>query len=415
MAHAFEENSLSGEGDPRIVKGREVLLARQSIMDSSNRVVGFEMLYRGSELSSSDPKSGLKATSELLTNICTCVIEEKFNVNHPIFINVDERFIESPYFFPSPTDKITLELLKGIPATPSILSKIKQLKRQGFEFALDDYTFELCQHEFLPLVSVVKIDLLACSFDEIEKNLNTLQSYSVKLLAEKVESFGVFNRCVALGFDLFQGTYLERPKAIQGTKVPVNKQVTLNLLSELTRPDIAINKVAELISCDPRLAMKIILLVNSSLFSFVREVSDVQEAVVMLGIDAVKRWAMILLLVSESEQPIEIFRTLLCRAKTLELYAEEMNENNPSDYFSLGLFSAIDAVLGVEMSSIVESLPLKRELKLALTKNSGNMGQVLLLLKQLEKGDKTAPLLSLDNAYWQGLTWADELMGSMSD
>ena len=159
--------------------------------------------------------------------------------------------------------------------------------------------------------------------------------------------------------------------------------------------------------------MKIILLVNSSLFSFVREVSDVQDAVIMLGLDAVKRWAMILLLVSESEQPVEIFRTLLCRAKTLEIYAEEMSENRPNDYFSLGLFSGIDAVLGIDMNSLVDVLPMNNDLKAALTKNKGYMGQILSSLKAIERGDSSSTMLSLNNAYWRGVSWSDELMDSI--
>ena len=333
------KNSNTSEQNPALYQqGKEVLMARQSILNRNHSIFGFEMLYRGSTYNVNDLEDGMGATGELLNNICTCVIEEKFNANHPIFINVDAQFIESPSFFPSQTDKIVLELLETVPATPSVLTKIKALKRQGFEFALDDYIFEPHREKFLPLVSIVKVDLLQCPIEEVQQKIQSLKDYSVRLLAEKVETFDMFDQCMDLGFELFQGYYLEKPKAVKGTKIAVNKQVTLKLLSELTRPDIPINEVADLIACDPRLAMKLILLVNSSLFSFVREVTDVQEAVVMLGIDAVKRWAMILLLVSESEQPVEIFRTLLCRAKTLELYAEDMDENKPSDYFSLGAF-----------------------------------------------------------------------------
>jgi EAL and modified HD-GYP domain-containing signal transduction protein len=92
-----------------------------------------------------------------------------------------------------------------------------------------------------------------------------------------------------------------------------------------------------------------------------------------------------------------------------------MNEGKPASYFSLGLFSGIDAVLGVSMGDIVNTLPLSSELKAALIKNSGNMGQVLLALKQLEKGEEPKMLCSLSTAYWQGLTWADNLMGAIAD
>lgn len=392
---------------------QDVLVARQSILDKHGKIFGFEMLYRGSKIDVDDPNHGLIATGELLTNIYTCVIEERLNANHPVFINVDERFICSPSFFPGKADKFILELLETVPATAAVLGKIRELKRLGFEFALDDYTFEPERAPFLPLVSIVKVDMLAMSVDDLQERVNELEDYPAKLLAEKVESVDVFNRCVDLGFELFQGYYLEKPKLIRGKQVSVNKQVTLKLLSELTRPDISTQEVADLIVCDPRLAMKIILLVNSSLFSLVREINDVHEAVVMLGTEAVKQWAMILLLVSESEQPVEVFRTLLCRAKTLELYAEEMNEGKPSNYFTLGLFSGIDAILGLNMHQVVNSLPLDAELKKALVDSSGNMGQVLSSLKLIERGEQSTTLISLNSVYWKGIAWSDELMDSI--
>ncbi|MGJ8682491.1 EAL and HDOD domain-containing protein, partial [Paraglaciecola sp.] len=310
----------------------EVLLARQPIFNESHQIYGFEALYRGSFFNVNNVNDGMGATGELLNNICACVLDEQMNVNLPVFINVDENFINSPGFFPVQSDKIILEILETVPATPSIINKIKELKSQGFGFALDDYIFEPEREPFLELVSIVKIDVLGCTSEQLKEGIDKLANYSVTLLAEKVETVSIFEKCRGLGFKLFQGYFLERPKLVRGTKISASKQVTLQLLSELTRSDISNQQVAEAILRDPRLAMKVILLVNSSLFSFVRKVTDVREAVIMLGIESVKRWAIILLLVSETESPLEIFRTLLSRAKALELCAMDSNLKNESEY-----------------------------------------------------------------------------------
>lgn len=400
------------------ILNKDVLMARQSILTSSHQIFGFEVLYRGTSYDVTNPKHGLGATGELLTNIYTCVNEEGMAQEHKVFVNIDENFIHSPSFFPSCSEQIVLEILETVPATPKVIQKVKELKRLGFEFALDDYVFEPKREAFLPLVSIVKVDLLACSVEQLQEKLDSLKQYNFTLLAEKVESLQVFEQCKNMGFKLFQGYYLERPQLVHGVKIPSNKQIILRLLSELTRADITVKEVADLITCDPRLAMKILLLVNSSLFSFVRKIADVREAVVMLGIEAVKRWAIILILVAESEQPVEIFRTLLSRAKTLELYANETAHCNPSEYFCLGLFSAIDAVLGIEMQQVTESLPLSNQLTDALTSNDGVMGQILLLLIKLERGvvslELSDPITKdLNSFHWQGLRWADELIDNI--
>lgn len=407
---------ISLEENRSILLENNVLLARQTIFNQDNEAYGFELLYRGKQFDVTKLDDGFGSTGELLNNIFTCVVEENIARGKPLFINVDQHFIESPSFFPSQSDNIILEILESVPATPEILKKIKELRHIGFEFALDDYIFEEERKPFLPFVSIIKIDLLGCSFEKIKQGLPALKQYPVTLLAEKVEDLAMYDQCKALGFSLFQGYYLEKPKLVHGVKVSANKQVTLKLLCELTKPDIKIDEVAEIIACDPRLALKMMLLVNSSIFSFVRKIHDVKEAIVMMGIDAVKRWAMILLLVSESESPIEIFRVLLTRAKTLELFAANACPENQSDFFMLGLFSGLDAVLGISMEKMTQVISLSDELASALNDKIGTMGHLLQTLKQIESYKIDAEqynrneFSSLNKAYWQGLIWADELM-----
>ncbi len=395
-----------------------VLLARQSILDEHSQLYGFEVLYRGTTYDITQSQDGMGATQELLSNVYTSILDEVALANRKIFINVDEQFIHSPSFFPSHSTQIVLEILETVPATPKVLEKIKSLRTQGFEFALDDYVFEPGREAFLPLVSYVKIDVLECSIEKVEEKIKHLRNFPFRLLAEKVENQQVFDQYKALGFELFQGYFLERPKLVHGTKVPASQQVTLKLLSELTRDDISVDEVTDLIICDPRMAMKILLLVNSSLFAFVRKISNVREAVVLLGIEAVKKWAIVLLLISDSQQPIELFRTLLSRAKALELYAVSAGKNNPNDYFSLGLFSGIDAALGIEMGQVTACLHLDPALIEALNFHSGDMGELLSTLQMLERQtlDDSVCAINrhlLDSTYWQGLVWADELLDSV--
>lgn len=404
--------SESGEND--------LMMARQSILDRNHELHGFELLYRGDNYDVNKTDGGKNATFELLNNLCTSALNENLNNNRALFINVDELFIESPEFFPSQSDNIVLELLEHVPATESVLNKVKKLKKLGFKFALDDYVFEPERKRFLPLVSIVKVDVLACSAEELATGIESLKEYSVTLLAEKVEDFDMFTRCLALGFDLFQGYYIERPALVKGKKISSNQEIVMRLLSELTRKDVSVDEVTELLVCDPRLALKIILLVNSSLFSFVRKVTDVRDAVVMLGIEAVKRWGMIIALVSESESPPELFRSLLSRAKALELCAVELELPDVGDYFSIGLFSGLDAVLGVEMATILKQLSVSDAYYSALIEHKGTMGNLLSAILHVERHGvvKSNTLTKLElstlrSTYWQGVRWADEAMESI--
>lgn len=410
----------SEDKTPPDIASLDILFARQPILDLEHRLYGFELLYRGKTFDITKEQDGIGATGELLSNVCSIVLDSATSDTKPyLFINIDRHFIESPSFYPNQSDKIVLEILETVPATPDILATIRKLRTMGFSFALDDFAFEDHRLAFLPYVSIVKVDVLACPPSQMRDLLPKIEGKKVTLLAEKVESMEMYNQCVDAGFTLFQGYYLERPSSVQGVKISTSKEVTLKLLSEITRPNITVKEIADLIACDPRLAVKLMLLVNSSLYSFVKEVVDFKEAVVMLGIEAVKRWAMILLLVAESTSPKELLRILLARAKTLELYASENNNDTEGELFTLGLYSGMESLLGINMKNIVKYLPMSTLMAEALTSESGEYGDILRIAKKVETFNSDVSLLEsesfirINSKYWRGLVWADELMDAL--
>ncbi|ATG57152.1 MULTISPECIES: EAL and HDOD domain-containing protein [Pseudoalteromonas] len=394
----------------------DVLLARQPIFDSSNNAFGFEMLYRGTRYDITNSRDSLGATSELISNLYATIQKGNLADNKPVFINADERFLESPVFFPSNPEGIVIEILETVHATPQVIENIQLMKSRGFKFALDDFTFESHQWELTPFADIIKIDLTALPYSDIQNQLPSLNKLNTVLLAEKVEDAKTFNQCLKDGFTLFQGYYLEKPELIHGVEIPTSKQVTLKLLSVLNKDDVTPEEISELVSCDPRLAVKIILLVNSSLFSFNREIKSVREAVIMMGVREIQKWLTILLLTSESESPLETFRVLLSRAKAMEKFAEEKGMCHPYDHFNLGLFSGLPALLSIDKNTLLENVTISAVVKDALNEQPNELFKNLQKIKSMEQGQESIhhiqiqELQTLNRAYWCGINWADDLM-----
>jgi len=394
----------------------DVLLARQPIFDSSNNVFGFEMLYRGTRYDITNSRDSLGATSELISNLYATIQKDNLANNKLVFINADETFLESPAFFPSNPEGVVIEILETVHATPQIIETLRLMKTRGFKFALDDFIFESHQWELTPFADIIKIDVTALLYSEIQNQLPLLKKLDVLLLAEKIEDEKTFNQCLKDGFTLFQGYYLEKPELIHGVEIPTSKQVTLKLLSVLNKDDVTSEEISELVSCDPRLVVKIILLVNSSLFSFNREIKSVREAIIMMGVGEIQKWLTILLLTSESESPLELFRVILSRAKTMEKYAEEKNMCNPCDHFNLGLFSGLPALLSIDKNTLLENVTISAAVKDALNEQPNELFKNLQTIKSMEQGED--PTLhvqiqerqTLNRAYWCGINWADDLM-----
>lgn len=396
-----------------------VLFARQPIFDAASRLYAHEILYRSE---ASLETAGCNAsTRELLVNLCTNLLNDNVNLGLPMFVNVDEEFLLADDFFPVAPQNLIFEILETVRPTPAVLEKINQYRVAGYEFALDDYVLEKSKVQYFNYLKIIKIDLLQVNFERLIKVMPVLKKTGCKLLAEKVEDQEMFDKCLKLGFDLFQGYFLERPSLIKGKKIVANQQAVLHLLAELARDDIEVDEVAELISQDVGLTVKILSLINCPLYQLVREVKSVKDAVVILGLTTVKQWAITLALVSESSRPIELYRVVLVRAKTLALYCDVWETNsrniNSSSCFLLGLLSGVDAIFEVEMEEILNHLKLDSDIKAALLHDDNSLGELLKNSIGIERFDSHIfeqlsqhQICLFNGCYREALKWADGVM-----
>lgn len=139
---------------------------------------------------------------------------------------------------------------------------------------------------------------------------------------------------------------------------------------------------------------------------------------VILGLKTVKQWALILTLVDASEQPKELFRTLLIRAKTIENYLGSSDKNSDaSEGFLVGLLSGISAVFETELESILVHLKLDKHITSALLGESNKLGDMLKNTIGIEQFDSqvfeqlpTQVICQYNRCYREAMKWADEVM-----
>ena len=105
-----------------------------------------------------------------------------------LFINVAEHLLLSDSITLLPKDKVTLELLEHIEVTEEILTRIRELKAMGYEFALDDYVFHSDPCPLFELVDIIKVDILNADLNALDQLVAYLRQWPCKLLAEKVET-----------------------------------------------------------------------------------------------------------------------------------------------------------------------------------------------------------------------------------
>lgn len=396
------------------------LFARQPIYSESLNVEGYELLFRPSNKDDGfDPD---QATSDVVLNAYSEVGLAKATESSCAYINFPRNWLLSPP--PFEPQAIVIEILETVEPDADVLDAVKKLKQQGYTIALDDFEFDQSKIELIKLADIIKIDVLAIKGSKLEALIDKLRPFEKTLLAEKVEDYQTFQQCQSLGCSLFQGYFLCRPQIVEGTVLPANKLVVMRLLADLQNPDVTIQELEKSISNDPALSVKLLKIINSAQYALSKKVDSLQKAIVLLGLEKLKSWSSIIALSKLADKPSELLSLTLTRAKMLEILANEVNIPNPDMFFTIGLFSSVDAFFDQEKASILETLPLEKEVSDALLEFGGVAGTFLKASIAHEQGRWETidwPALTahgvneeiLEKAYTEGLRWAMEVMTSL--
>ncbi len=126
-----------------------------------------------------------------------------------------------------------------------------------------------------------------------------------------------------------------------------------------------------------------------------------------------------LLLLHADAPPEEVARVALARAEACAVVAAALGEPT-HELRTVGLLSAVDLLLGVELEEALADLPLTAAVRAAVLDHDGLPGRVLAAVLRYESRDWDDPALAefdvavLAEAHLTGLTRADELLALAS-
>lgn len=390
-------------------------IARQPIFDAELNVQAYELLFRDGDTGVANVADGNIASSQVMINAFLELGIDSISDNRISFINLTRDFIVGQLPLPITPNTVVIEILEDIEVDEELITALKSFSAKGFMLALDDYTFTDDKKALFDIVDIVKIDLMECDRDTLEQDVRNLQKCNVKLLAEKVETQEEFQLCQSLGFDFYQGYFISRPEVIKGQALKPSRVALLEILTMLEDPDCDVAVLENLISQDVTISYKILRIINSSFFGFRRNIDSVKQAVVSLGLKAIRDWFVILALTNIDDKPRELIMLILVRARMMQLLAEKRHLN-ADQCFTTGLFSSIDAIMDQPMDEILKALPLSNEITSALLTQEGEIGELLQLILSYEKGDWSEvensgiPAEDLSLCYIDSMNWASELL-----
>ncbi len=348
-------------------------IARQPIFSRNHKLFAYELLYRGYKSCQLSNVDGNKATSSVLTSVFLTEGIGRISGTKPCFINFTEDLLLRKVAYSFPKNQIVVEILEDVNPTKEVLQEIRALKNVGYTVVLDDFVYKKKFEPMIALADIIKIDVRLTPIDTILKILRYLKRFDVKLLAEKVENKGEYEKALKLGFQFFQGYYFSKPQQLLVKEIPVTKLSLFTLMAEIARKSTTLERLHTIISKDLSISYKLLRFLNSAYFYRLERVKSVKHAIAYLGEKELRRF---LLLVTISklaeEKPTELIRHSLVRAKFCELLAQHsMLSDYDAELFMVGLFSFIDALLDTDIKSIMEKLPITDAVYDALVERKG--------------------------------------------
>jgi c-di-GMP phosphodiesterase len=301
--------------------------------------------------------------------------------------------------------------ITAYPAKDDLLGVLQQLGRSGYTIALDDYDGRNDLGDLMALCSIVRIDVQSVGLEGLPAAIAAPRMQSALLVATNVPDHATFAACRDLGFTYFQGEYFAQPRLFKRTSVATAGLGSLRRLAELPAGDVSFEDLEQIISSDVGLSLKLLRYVNSAFFALPRTVSSVREALTLLGVRTVRRWAVVMAISALPDVHDELVSLALRRARMCEMLGGSALPDERETLFTIGLFSVADALLDSPMAEVLDSLPFTEEIQLALLRREGPKGELLSSVIAYERGEFPNARnggVSLAGAYRAALEWADD-------
>lgn len=400
-----------------------VFIGRQAIFDKQLNIFAYELLSRNnSQLNEAtiDKSNASHATTIVMLNALTEIGLQQIVGIHPAFINLTYDYLIGKSLIPDLHNQFVLEILEDVEVTNELVIAVKKLSDNGYTIALDDFIYRDELRPLIEIADIIKIDVLQLNEQSIREHVQKLKSFNVRLLAEKVETQENYELCKELGFDYFQGYFFCEPKIVESHRAPANRINIIQLLAKLQDSEVRIEELELLIREDLALSYRLLKYINSAAFALRREVDSIHHAIVMLGLNTIRSLANLMLMSKIDDKPLSLLVIAIIRAHMCEQLAVKVDEKLKYTFFTVGLFSVIDALMDSPMEDILEQLPLTHEIKDALLEQKGILGEALKCSIAFERADwinvqfQNLESQTIQKAYFAAVTWSNNAMTLIS-
>lgn len=294
---------------------KKLMLAQQPIIDAEGNTAHIELFFQRRRGAPS-LEGSKDAINQRLIDICIAVSELKSEFQSPLTIKLTSAILMSDIMFPINPQLIYIELPGNTAITRSSVKALREWRQAGFRFILSGFRFDKDYRHILPFIHMVKMD--ANKLIDNKQRLERLKASKVPIIVRKINDKKTYDICKQLGATHFQGDYLKELEQIQKKGLSAEIQSAKQIISELRGDTGSIDKVKEIITENPYLSYQLLRILNNPISGLPRKITDIREAIIMIGLVQIKKWASLISLSAPKKQQNEVFSSIINRAEKVE-------------------------------------------------------------------------------------------------
>ncbi|HWR04589.1 MAG TPA: HDOD domain-containing protein [Humidesulfovibrio sp.] len=319
---------------------------------------------------------------------------------------------------------IVVEVDEAAGATPDIPDAVNELKQAGYGIAVSGFQNTQACRALNTLAEIIICDTRNLeNGPNLQERINAAHEFGAKSLVRGLASWHPMLEARATNADMFQGFFFNKMNLRPSQKSVTATQVSrLRLLECLDKPDADFKALARVVEADAALTYRLLLFLNSASFGLARQVTSIQQAIVMAGWKPLKKWLEVVLLtdLSPSARHQELCYYAAQRAGFLKRVAKAAGREALMPRLSLlGLLSYLEAILEMPPAQALASVPIDDDIRLALCGQPSPLSAWLSLVRAMENanwaraGELAASLglclPDLSRCYLDSMTEADTL------
>lgn len=288
----------------------------------------------------------------------------------------------------------------GAEAVPLDHAVLQAARAKGFRLAFDSRLLGKAYASFVPLASFVILEMGVLELDRAAAVARAvLSGTKATPFATQVRTAAEFDYLAKAGVTLYEGLWFAQPPATPDRSIQLGYAPLINLMNMVMR-EAEVNEIEDLLKREPNLSFKLLRYINSAGFGRKVEISSFRHAVLTVGMKRLFRWTALLIAGTPSGNVAPAVGSLaIVRGRMMELLALESLSAAEADLaFVTGMFSMLDALLGMPLADALELVTLPAVVSDAVLRGDGVFAPYLGIAKGCESAEE-APLDILSARY----------------